>query len=395
MRKTNVSALLSLVDTGILDKAAALSAVDYKAKKLKGDIVFKLLLMSLLDSNKMSLRIMEQLYNNDKFKVFAGLEPSSSIRFNSLSERLCSIEVSYFEAIFSQTLDACKQRTGNKSDDPYLIRQFDSTTISASAKLLKTGMTSGLKNKQNEHSEKQVKFTVGLFQNIPHSSLMFTEQKHLAEDETLKQAILGTAFANNEIAVFDRGLKKRKTFQEFNEKDILFVTRINPTKAIKVLQQNPLPQDTETATLIITSDEQVYLYNGNQTILRVPFRLIKAISKTSKETMFFLTNIEDLPADVITDIYKQRWDIEVFFKFIKQHLHFKHFFSYSENGIKVMMYMSMITAVLLLLYKQENKIPGYKAAKFSFVEELEWEIIKEIVIICGGDPAKSPLFNKT
>jgi len=368
MRKTNVSALLSLVDTGILDKAAALSAVDYKAKKLKGDIVFKLLLMSLLDSNKMSLRIMEQLYNNDKFKVFAGLEPSSSIRFNSLSERLCSIEVSYFEAIFSQTLDACKQRTGNKSDDPYLIRQFDSTTISASAKLLKTGMT---------------------------SSLMFTEQKHLAEDETLKQAILGTAFANNEIAVFDRGLKKRKTFQEFNEKDILFVTRINPTKAIKVLQQNPLPQDTETATLIITSDEQVYLYNGNQTILRIPFRLIKAISKTSKETMFFLTNIEDLPADVITDIYKQRWDIEVFFKFIKQHLHFKHFFSYSENGIKVMMYMSMITAVLLLLYKQENKIPGYKAAKFSFVEELEWEIIKEIVIICGGDPAKSPLFNKT
>lgn len=58
-----------------------------------------------------------------------------------------------------------------------------------------------------------------------------------------------------------------------------------------------------------------------------------------------------------------------------------------------MMYMTMIAAMLLLLYKKQNTKAGYKIAKFCFVEELELEIIKEIVVFCGGDPSKSPLLN--
>ena len=53
-----------------------------------------------------------------------------------------------------------------------------------------------------------------------------------------------------------------------------------------------------------------------------------------------------------------------------------------------MMYMSMIAAILLLTYKKENNIQGYKIAKIQFTEELDMEIIKETVIICGGNPYK-------
>ena len=53
-----------------------------------------------------------------------------------------------------------------------------------------------------------------------------------------------------------------------------------------------------------------------------------------------------------------------------------------------MMYMSLIAAILIIQYKQEEKINSYKIAKYSFVEKLEMEIIKEIVLICGGNPAK-------
>jgi hypothetical protein len=60
-----------------------------------------------------------------------------------------------------------------------------------------------------------------------------------------------------------------------------------------------------------------------------------------------------------------------------------------------MMYMTMTTAILLLIYKKINEIKSYKIAKFQFVEELNMEIIKEIVVICDGDPSKSPLFNTT
>ena len=193
--------------------------------------------------------------------------------------------------------------------------------------------------------------------------------------------------------VFDRGLKSRKAFQEFTHHGISFVTRLNATRSVKTLSQNPLSPGEGTATLELISDENVYLFYEQKRKLNEPFRVIKARSKSTGELLFFLTNITELPASAITEIYKQRWDIEVFFKFLKQHLHFKHFFSYSENGIQVMMYMSMIAAILLLLYKKENKLRGYKIAKYAFVEELELEIIKEIVLFCGGDPAKAALFN--
>lgn len=394
MNKVSVRQLISLIGTDVLDNAAASSEVDYNVKKLSGEVMFKLLLMSLLDNGKMSLRMMEHLYNGEKFKSFAGLEQEDSIRHSSLSDRLCNIDVSYFKVIFNQTVSVCRERM-SKGLDKYNIRQFDSTTISASAKLLTTGMVNGLKSKESEHRHKQIKFTVGLYKKLPSQSFLYSEQKYLAEDLTLKDAILKAAIGEDEIAVFDRGLKSRKTFQEFTRNGISFVTRINPTKSVKVLSANDLGTDLQTATLELLSDDNVHLYYGDKKKLEEPFRLIRAKSKASGEILFFLTNINELPASAITEIYKQRWQIEVFFKFLKQHLHLKHFFSYNENGIEVMMYMSMIAALLLLLYKEENKIPGYKIAKYSFIAELDMEIVREIVLICGGDPSKSPLFKKT
>lgn len=393
-KKVSVKSILGLIDDNLLDSLAEQTDVDFNVKKLSGKVIFNLLLMTILDDSKASLRIMEKIYLSNKFKQYSGLGKEDSIKFNSLSERLSLIKVSYFEKIFTHLIHNYKSGI-SKDLDKQFIRQFDSTSISLSGKLLKKGMVNGLKNKQNEHTHKQIKFTVGLFDNLPSSIQFYNEQKHLAEDETLKQAILKDCIGSNEIAVFDRGIKARKTYQEFSRQNIQFVTRINPTKSIKIIQQNALPTELETETLAIVSDATVHLYYGNKMKLKEPFRLIKAISKATNETLYFLTNIEDLTAIEITEIYKQRWDIEVFFKFIKQYLHFKHFFSYHENGIKVMMYMMMITAILLLLYKKQNAIEGYKIAKFCFVEELELEIIKEIVVFCGGDPSKSPLLNNT
>ena len=114
-------------------------------------------------------------------------------------------------------------------------------------------------------------------------------------------------------------------------------------------------------------------------------RLIKARRKKGDEPIYFLTNITDMAASKITEIYRRRWDIEVFFRFIKQELNFSTLLTYNENGIKVMMYMILITAMMILIYKKVNKIEGYKIAKLTFIDELQIEITKEIVIACGGD----------
>jgi IS4 transposase len=98
----------------------------------------------------------------------------------------------------------------------------------------------------------------------------------------------------------------------------------------------------------------------------------------------------DEDAYLIASWYKQRWEIEVFFKFIKQHLNTKLLVSRNENGIKVMLYMTMILAILIIAYKKLNKLKGFKIPKLKFELELENELIKEIVILCGGDPARAP-----
>lgn len=388
--KISVKSLFSMVDTGILESIAIETKVNYKAKKLSGETVFKLLLMSILDNTKISLRIMEKTFSNSLFKIYSGIEKEQTIRFNSISERLSVIESSYFEKIYKHVLLLSKKYVHEKD---YLIRQYDSTCISISSKLLKKGMVNGLKDKNGVHTKKQVKFTVGLFEKLPEIVDFYNEQQYIGEDLTLSQTILKSNIGNNEIVVFDRGLKKRKIFKEFSQKNIYFVTRINPTKSIKVIKENPIDKRAETDSLKLISDQEINLYHQAKIRLKFPFRLIKAVSKKTNENIYFITNINDLSAQEITEIYKKRWEIEVFFKFIKQHLHFKHFSSYSENGIKVMMYMTMITATLILLYKKLNKINSFKAAKYEFTEELNMEIIKEIVVICDGDPFKSPLFN--
>ena len=114
---------------------------------------------------------------------------------------------------------------------------------------------------------------------------------------------------------------------------------------------------------------------------------VKASSDKPK-LIYFLTNRFDLSVTEIVDIYKRRWDIEVFFKFIKQNLHTKHFLSHNMNGIKVTFYMILIISLMLMIYKIFNKIDSYKDTIFHFTEEIKLEIYKAIAIISGGYPER-------
>lgn len=106
---------------------------------------------------------------------------------------------------------------------------------------------------------------------------------------------------------------------------------------------------------------------------------------------WFITNDFDLPAKDITGAYRQRWDIEVFFRFIKQELNVCHLVSLNKNGIKVILYMTLIVAMIVLIYKHSNNI-GYKTAKRRCTMEMRNLVIAMIVVECGRDPA---IFFKT
>src|SRR5690606_35051308 len=101
----------------------------------------------------------------------------------------------------------------------------------------------------------------------------------------------------------------------------------------------------------------------------------------------FILIINTISAQEITRFYRRRWDIEVFFRFIKQELHVSHLISMNKNGIEVMIYMTLIVAMLILIYKKANNI-GYKTAKRRSKMEVRNLLIAMIVTFSGGNPDK-------
>jgi IS4 transposase len=89
--------------------------------------------------------------------------------------------------------------------------------------------------------------------------------------------------------------------------------------------------------------------------------------------MIFLTTQQ------VAEVYKSRWDIEVLFKFLKQEMNLKHFVCNDTNAIQVMIYCTLIVAMLLLVYKKLNNIRSYKIAKIRFFNELQAAIMLEML----------------
>lgn len=370
--------ILKLIPEEYFEFLAAETKVDYKVKKLHGSTVFKLILYSLLTTKKGSLRVMESIFSSYSFKQFSSLDKQDKTRFTSIRDRLNTINVEYFHRLFSECyqLFSCCLENEHKH-----ILRYDSTVVALSGKLLNIGIEG-----RGKSTRKQVKFSVGFDGLLPTCAKVFTQKEYASEDVALRELIMEASVSKEDISVFDRGLMSRRTYVEFDDKQKSFVTRIKSNTRFKPIKEIPFTC-LEDSTVSIKDDQWVYLYS-KATLVEHPFRLVRATIKETKEDIYFLTNISELSAEEIAQIYKRRWEIEVFFRFIKQELNFNHIVSESENALKVMLYMSMITATLIIAYKKFNNLKGYKIPKLKFALELEEELIKQVVIICGGDPSK-------
>lgn len=390
-----VKALIGLLPVQLLEQIAEATEVNRHVKKLNGETMFQLLLMSVLNSERVSLRVMEDLYASKQFQVYAGLKQGDSTRYTSLSDRLMTIKVEFFEQLFKATYQRMSEHFKAPEMKQRLIMRYDSTSIAASAKLLQIGMVNGMPDKNQQHRINQIKVTIGFDGLLSRSVAVYHTQPYLGEDKALGEAILSSSCSKDSILVFDRGLKKRTTFATLSKQGKTFITRINPTRQYQVLKTLHDVKGKSTETLKLISDEQVYLYHRDKRKLKVAFRLIRAQSKLTGEKMFFLSNEYQLDACSLTEIYKSRWEIEVFFRFLKQEMNLKHFTSYSLNGIQVMLYVILIAAMLIMLYKRLNNIKSYKRAKLLFIEALDTEIVRRIVVLCGGDPNRSAYLTPT
>jgi IS4 transposase len=146
-------------------------------------------------------------------------------------------------------------------------------------------------------------------------------------------------------------MKNRRTMAKMSDSGQYFVTRIyaqSKYQALKGTEPEILTFENEKIKLL--SAQQVYLFDGKGRKVESPFRLIEGFLKTKQEKILLLSNLpeKEFSSVQIAEIYKNRWQIECFFRFIKQELNFKHYFSRQWNGIQVMTYILLIAAILLL-----------------------------------------------
>lgn len=111
---------------------------------------------------------------------------------------------------------------------------------------------------------------------------------------------------------------------------------------------NPVPDDCP-----VLSDKMVYICT-TQNRAESAFRLLE-VADTKGNILRLITNRFDLGAEEISDIYRSRWGIELFFKWLKQHVEIKHFYGMSETAIQNQIYLALITYCLHVLIQLETK----------------------------------------
>ena len=152
-------------------------------------------------------------------------------------------------------------------------------------------------------------------------------------------------FEPGTIVVMDRGYTGFHFFEALTERGVYFITRMRNDLVYGIAQKRPLPQNRN-----VLSDEVVYLGSKNYQV-DTPFRRIKIWVEESQETLTFLTNHMTLGATTVAAVYRDRWQIELFFKALKQCLRVKTFVGTSPNALKTQVWTALI-AMLLLRYLQ-------------------------------------------
>lgn len=152
--------------------------------------------------------------------------------------------------------------------------------------------------------------------------------------------------------VMDRGYVDFARLYRFVLAGAFFVTRTKAGIQLNRLESRPVDRSTG-----LRSDHIVWLVNP-KSVGHYPDRLRRVSYRDPEDgkVLVFLTNNFDLPALVIAQLYKLRWRVELFFKWIKQNLRIKHFFGTSDNAVKTQVWIAVCVYVLVAILRKELKL---------------------------------------
>lgn len=153
------------------------------------------------------------------------------------------------------------------------------------------------------------------------------------------------------IVVEDRAYTDYQWFNNLQQNGIFFVTRQKTNAVYRVTERRQVNKSQG-----LSSDQTIILTGTKGLLCPQPLRRIGYRDPETKIHYVFLTNNFKLSAKTIADIYKERWQIEIFFRWIKQNLRIKAFIGNSRNAVMTQIYVALIAYLLLCMFKFMSKV---------------------------------------
>jgi len=189
-------------------------------------------------------------------------------------------------------------------------------------------------------------------------------------------------FEPGSFYVLDRGYVDFERLHTLHQAGAFFVTRAKSPMGARRVYSAPTDRSTG-----VISDQQVML-NGYYSDRKYPehLRRVRFKDPESGKTLIFLTNNNALPAVTIAALYESRWQVELFFKWIKQHLRIKHFLGNSESAVKTQVWCAVATYVLIAIVKKELQLD---ASLYTCLKILSVSVFEKTEISCALQPDAS------
>lgn len=313
--------------------------LDRRAQKLKTNQLTLLISHAQLQEYR-ALRKISTSVQGDSLGQAIGLE---SISHSQISRRLKSLPTKVPGMLFKGTLHRIAQKQGYGKIQQQLGRLYmiDASTISLC--LSRFPWAVFRKSKAGVKLHLRLSFD-GIA--VPHEAIVTPAKT--ADRKKLDELMVQDQDA---LTIFDRGYVDYELFDDYCDKGIRFVTRLKNNAVIEFTGvERPVEEDG-----IIEEDVDVILGTGSRK-MKHTLREV-TIDDTVNEPFTILTNDFDLSAEELGEMYRYRWQVELFFKWLKQHAQIKHFYGSSENAVINQILLALMTYCLLVLLKLEAGYP--------------------------------------
>jgi hypothetical protein len=190
---------------------------------------------------------------------------------------------------------------------------------------------------------------------------------------------LRTMLQPGRLYVVDRGYEQYQLFQDIVDARSSFIARVQDDVAYQVLQERPLTEEAQAAGVVSDVVVKRLGTEHHKNVIKQPVRIVtvetdKRDSNGKRNVLVLVTNVLDLPADLVALGYKYRWAVELFFRWLKCILGCRHLLANNPNGVEIQVYLGIIASLLISLWTGKKPTKRtLEMVQFYFSGLASWE----------------------